>query len=92
MAEYPPDANNIPLPVYGPKDAAPGGDSQPGEDSKAAVSEHLETTFDLSDESTADLHRKAGIGMIHQQHTIPATGTRIPTSKWEYIFFCIFCE
>lgn len=87
MAEYPPDTTNIPLPIYG-KDG-PAVDS-PGDDKKAAVTEHLETTVGV--EPTVDLHKNAAMASIQQQHTIPATGKRMPTSKWEYIFFCIFCE
>lgn len=32
-----------------------------------------------------------GQAVINQQETIPTTGKRIPTTKWEYITFCIFC-
>lgn len=98
MAEYPPDTNNIPLPVYPSRDRpVPAADSQPGDDSKATVveAEDVEPVIDLRldvDTNASDLHRKAGIGIIQQQHSIPATGKRMPTSKWEYIFFCIFCE
>lgn len=85
MAEYPPDTTNIPLPVYGQKDAT----------TAAAVDspENLEAITGIqSDGSDDNLHKKAGIAVIQQQHTIPPTGKRMPTSKWEYIFFCIFCE
>ena len=40
--------------------------------------------------SSDNLHRKAGVGVIRQQHTIPTTGKRMPTGKWEYIFFTVF--
>jgi hypothetical protein len=91
MAEYPPDTTNIPLPIYGKKEN-PAVDSL-GDEKKANVTEHLETTPGVElDETTDNLHRSAAIAIIQQQHTIPATGKRMPTSKWEYIFFCIFCE
>lgn len=41
---------------------------------------------------TRDKHRQAGESFIRQQHTIPTTGKRMLTSKWEYIFFCMFCK
>ena len=92
MAEYPPDTTNIPLPAYGKKDS-PAADT-PGDGKREAITEHLETTHAVksNDDPTIDLHKKAAVAVIQQQHTIPATGKRMPTSKWEYIFFCIFCE
>lgn len=33
-----------------------------------------------------------GRAVINQRETIPTTGKRIPTTKWEYITFCIFCK
>lgn len=55
-------------------------------------------TPDHADEkitSATDLHSKATAGgraIINQRETIPTTGKRIPTTKWEYITFCIFCK
>lgn len=41
---------------------------------------------------TMDKHQQAGADYIRQQHTIPTTGARMLTGKWEYIFFCMFCK
>lgn len=90
MAEYPADNNNIPLPIYGEKGTTTI--KSPEDDQMAAVTEHEETIPGLEHDATDDLHRDAAIAAIRQQHTIPATGKRMPTSKWEYIFFCVFCE
>ena len=35
---------------------------------------------------------RVGIALIEQEHVIPTTGERMPTSKWEYWTFCIFCK
>jgi hypothetical protein len=35
-------------------------------------------------------HENVGKAILEQKHVIPTTGERIPTSKWEYIFFCVF--
>ena len=39
-----------------------------------------------------DAHNSAGLAVIEQRGAIPTTGRRIPTTKWEYISFCIFCK
>ena len=88
MAENPPDANLIPLPVYRKQDGS-AAEQDPTEQSKATAGHH--ETVGL-DDSSPNLHHKAAVGVIQQQHTIPVTGDRKPTSKWEYIFYCIFCE
>ncbi|KAH8894151.1 putative autophagy protein [Thozetella sp. PMI_491] len=62
----------------------------PEDHEKASGVEHEDAIGNVSDESTTDLHKRAGIAVIRQQHTIPTTGKRLPTSKWEYIFFCVF--
>jgi hypothetical protein len=90
MADHPPDTTNVVLPVN--RNVAPHTDS-PAEEKIASSAEHQESVLNIeSDESTDDLRKKAGIAVIQQQHTIPPTGKRMPTGKWEYIFFCIFCE
>jgi hypothetical protein len=33
-----------------------------------------------------------GQAVINQREAIPTTGKRMPTGKWEYITFCIFCK
>lgn len=54
--------------------------------------EHVEKIPKIdSTSSTNEPHKKAALGFLQQQHTIPTTGKAIPTGKWEYIFFCIFC-
>lgn len=56
------------------------------------VEEHIEKIPKIdSNSSSNELHKKAALGFLQQQHTIPTTGKAIPTGKWEYIFFCIFC-
>ena len=35
-------------------------------------------------------HDTVGKAILEQRHVIPTSGDRIPTSKWEYITFCIF--
>lgn len=35
-------------------------------------------------------HDTVGKAILEQRHVIPTSGERIPTSKWEYITFCIF--
>lgn len=89
MAEYPADNNSIPLPIYGKGGATTI--KSPEENQMAAITEH-ETLAPTEHDTAGDLHRDAAIAAIRQQHTIPATGKRMPTSKWEYIFFCVFCE
>lgn len=90
MAEYPPDNNNIVLPVYGKH----RGRNEEGKLNEfGAVEQETVGVNDLqADKYTENSHGKAGVSVIRQQHTIPATGNRKPTSKWEYIFFCVFCE
>lgn len=49
--------------------------------------------FGVDDHGTRkDAHNNAGMAVIEQRGVIPSTGKRIPTSKWEYITFCIFCK
>lgn len=66
-------------------------DSEKIAETETEAVEHVEASPTVAGE-TSDKHRKAGISYIQQQHTIPTTGKRIPTSKWEYIFFCVFCK
>lgn len=33
-----------------------------------------------------------GRAVIEQREVIPTTGQRMPTGKWEYIAFCVFCK
>ncbi len=93
MAEHPADPANTALPIQEGEDAS--ARDPVGADEKTAAADHLETDDTIEPpnvEAITDLHKKAGIAVIRQQHTIPATGKRLSTSKWEYIFFCIFCE
>lgn len=56
---------------------------------------HVEDVGPISEgrrETLVDPHSKAGLALINQQEAIPTTGKRMPTSRWEYIFFCIFCK
>lgn len=59
---------------------------------KQPAEEHVEQSPSSNSSESQDLHKKGALGFIQQQHTIPTTGAAIPTSKWEYIFFCIYCK
>ena len=37
-------------------------------------------------------HTTSGLAVIEQLQAIPRTGKRIPTGRWEYITFCLYCE
>lgn len=90
------DRTNAPDPnkIDTPSDAAvaPAEVSVSDETTKDATAHHLEEMETNDSDSSSDMHKKAGIAVIQQQQTIPTTGKRMPTSKWEYIFFCIFCR
>lgn len=89
MAEYPPDNSLIPAPVAG-QNESPASPNL-GDESKATAGHHEDISPALeAGEEHMDIHQKAAIGIIQQQHTIPVTGDRQPTSKWEYWFFCLF--
>ena len=89
MAENPPTAAIIPPPVPG----TGGLDESSEAEKRAATAEHHDTIDQgpIENDAPNDLHKTAAIATIQQQHTIPTTGKRLPTSKWEYIFFCVFC-
>jgi hypothetical protein len=36
--------------------------------------------------------KSAGLAVIDITHTIPTTGRRKVTTKWEYWTYCAFCE
>lgn len=61
-------------------------------DSSAIEKTEIEHIENLPDSKTAVRlgHNTVGDAIIEQKHVIPITGERIPTSKWEYIFFCVF--
>lgn len=94
-------------PVAEPATATAKSEAERGQtDDAATATEHAETLSHVRSPSpeadekiTAapkDLsgNKLAGAGraVINQRETIPTTGKRIPTTKWEYITFCIFCE
>lgn len=90
MTKYPSETGNAPVPSKdGEKDLAV---DSVGDEKNPPVAEHLETNVSTDASGTGGLHKKAAIAVIKQQHTIPATGKRVPTSKLEYVLFCIFCE
>lgn len=62
-------------------------DAEAVREKPSASAAHVESP--ASSES-GDEHRKAAVAAIRQQHTIPTTGKRIPTGKWEYILYCVF--
>lgn len=63
-------------------------------DAEKHAEEHIEDAPASSSDSDSapNLHKKGALGFIQQQHTIPTTGSVIPTGKWEYIFFCVYCK
>lgn len=62
-------------------------------DEKRVETEHVESSWHpFENGTTGDKHKDASIAVIKQQHTIPTTGKRMLTTKWEYIFFCVFCK
>lgn len=75
-----------------------GSDPQPASEAskteQTAAEEHIEDAALDSDNGSAgpNLHKKGALGFIKQQHIIPTTGNVMPTGKWEYIFFCIYCK
>ena len=94
MAENPHSRAEISSPEGSPShtDNA-GANESPRNDEKEPSTEQIETALHVkSDSSSENLHKTAAIATIQQQHTIPSTGKRMPTSKWEYIFFCVFCK
>ena len=57
-------------------------------DNKAEIS-HDDAAVDLKAQGNKD---SAGLAVIEQFHTIPTTGARKVTTKWEYWTYCAFCE
>ena len=45
-----------------------------------------------NDAMVVDGVHDAGMAIIEQVEVIPKTGRRIPTSRWEYITFTLYCE
>ncbi|KXL42006.1 MAG: hypothetical protein FE78DRAFT_155351 [Acidomyces sp. 'richmondensis'] len=92
MAEYPPDTTYITLPVY--RDPPDPTSINPETDKITSGTQQFEYVDNLNSESPSNdvhaRHEQAGKAIIRQKHTIPPTGKRMPTSKWEYIFFTIF--
>lgn len=83
-----------PIAGSGPQPPAPPASTTEKQAAAAAAAgEHVEDAPPSSSDhgSAPDLHKKGALGFIQQQHTIPTTGRVMPTGKWEYIFFCIYC-
>jgi hypothetical protein len=78
--------------IVGPDPQQPASEASNTE--KTAAEEHVENAARSSDNGSAgpNLHKKGALGFIKQQHIIPTTGKVMPTGKWEYIFFCIYCK
>lgn len=101
-----PDAEQAFIDYSSPEAAVQASESNKtsANDVPSAAAEHAETLSHIRSptpdhtEKGADQHGtlgKAAAGgkaVIGQRETIPTTGKRIPTSKWEYVSFCIFCE
>jgi hypothetical protein len=65
------------------------GVQSPGlDDSQKQDVFHLE--HQPTDRIGNDKTTNVGEAVLEQKNVIPTTGKRIPTSKWEYITFCIF--
>ncbi|KAH8800268.1 putative autophagy protein [Xylogone sp. PMI_703] len=88
------ETTNISLSAYGKNDTHITSfttNAQSDKKEKENDLEHLERIDSIKlDSSTTNLQKHAAIAAIQQQHTIPTTGKQISTSKWEYIFFCVF--
>lgn len=82
--------NTDPIAGSGPQTEEPVADVSNTE--KAPAEQHIEDAPSSDDGSSQNLHKKGALGFIQQQHTIPTTGGVMPTGKWEYIFFCIYCK
>lgn len=93
MAEYPPDTTYITLPVY--RDPPDPTSINPETDKTTLGTQQFEYIDNLNSELPSDdphaRHEQAGKAIIRQKHAIPPTGKRMTTSKWEYIFFTVFC-
>ncbi|KAJ3492436.1 hypothetical protein NLG97_g5396 [Lecanicillium saksenae] len=87
MAESKPSPENTP-PIAGSVTEPAGLD--PPSTEKQPADEHVEDAPSSDNGSSQNLHKKAALGFIQQQHTIPTTGAVMPTGKWEYIFFCVY--
>lgn len=55
------------------------------------VDEKAETAhIDVKHAPTSKEDASVGLAVIDQRAAIPTTGKRKPTSKWEYVTFCMF--
>lgn len=88
MSEKGPSSNPVPADGHRmPVNVDPSNDAEAVLEKTSASAAHVESA--ASSESGNE-HRKAAVAAIRQQHTIPTTGKRIPTGKWEYILYCVF--
>lgn len=85
--------NTDPIAASDPQDALPPPAAREASNTEKQAEEHVEDAPGSDDSGSApDLHKKGALGFIQQQHTIPTTGNVMPTGKWEYIFFCVYCK
>lgn len=54
--------------------------------------EEVQTYDNVLDEKALGNTKSVGLAVIDQTHTIPTTGTRKVTTKWEYWTYCAFCR
>ncbi len=102
MSVNPTDQSSIPAPFSPPRDDEKHGVAalSPTEEKNAADVQHIETVranprdrgLSVDGKTSVDAHNNVGLAVLEQKHVIPTTGKRMPTSKWEYVTFCIFCE
>ncbi|TQV97545.1 hypothetical protein V2A60_006704 [Cordyceps javanica] len=91
MTESKPSAELADTVAAGPPDPQPPAPpSTAAAEKQATEEEHVEDAPGSDGGSAPNLHKKGALGFIQQQHTIPTTGSVMPTGKWEYIFFCIY--
>lgn len=85
--------NTDPISGSDPQDAPPASVAREASNTEKQAEEHIEDAPSSdSNDSAPDLHKKGALGFIQQQHIIPTTGNVMPTGKWEYIFFCVYCR
>lgn len=46
--------------------------------------------FSLTKENKLHSHNVTGLAVVEQGHTIPTTGDRKITTKWEYWSYCLY--
>jgi hypothetical protein len=56
------------------------------------IDQQQEDVLDVGAKLGTGQPKEAGLAVIDITHTIPTTGKRKVTTKWEYWTYCAFCE